>query len=142
MKYQIGDIVLLDMGSERRFVCVVDYDPRLDVASVLLTSNEFDLICDGDFVVTPDETGLLFPLVITSLIGPVKMSDHVVPDTTFGALSAPLTAELRAWSFGDAGPLIASRRGIPLRGPSDTRWSFAERELALFNGIMAPWEDA
>ena len=149
VKYQTGDIVLLDMGSERRFVCVLDYDPRLDVASVLLTGNEFDLLTDGDFVVTPEETGFRFPLVITSLVGPVKMADHVVVeqrgmsgDLVRGALSSPLTAELPAWSFGEAGPLIASRRGMPLRGPSDARWSFVERELALFSRIMAPWEDA
>lgn len=156
MKYEKGDIVLINVGDERRFVIILmtpdeDYNEYLPeqnlnpIYNVALTNNEFDLITDQDVHLYSEEVGLPFPLVVLGLVGPVRVEEHAVPLDRIikqGKVIPEVFKELRPFIYlGEVGPLLSSRRGMPLRGEADPRWKFVEDELHLMQKVFAPWED-
>ncbi len=96
-------------------------------ARIVLTNNCTEYACDWDVCVKQPDTGLTFDLLIAcDLVTTVSRTQIV---KTVGRLDDALLKPVIAAVSRDFEGISADRRGIAIRGPSDSRWGFRETEL-------------
>jgi hypothetical protein len=137
---KIGDIYLVTPGQlgmgANRLCAVLELDSAMETARVALMTNETEYACDWDVRMSRDELQLPYELMvecdIVSSVWWTQLSIRVgfVPNAMWSGL-------LVAATTGDFSEVDESRRGAPIHGSSDPRWTFREHELSALQALSA-----
>jgi hypothetical protein len=128
---QIGVAEPMDGLGAARLVLVIEVDDEDPAATVALLTNELDLATDADLLLSSQETGCPFALLVeTDVVGPLWWVQLCEP---VGQV-APDTLETIAHEIA-AGPGSTSRiaHGLAVLGPSDPRWDLKQSEATDLN---------
>ena len=110
----------------KRLALVRSVDPDLNVAQIMLTHTYPELADDTDAVLSPEQSRLPFPLVVTRVWGSVWRSQV---RSRLGYLSETQLESIRDAVSGEATLLQGVHVGLPLAGLADPRQRFAAQEM-------------
>ena len=135
---EAGDIYVVTPGrlgtGTNRLCAVLESDSSMEAARVALITNEIEYACDWDVRMSRDELQLPYELMmacdIVSSVWWTQLSRRVgtVPNHIWSGLSL-------AANTGDFVEVNESRRGTPIHGPIDPRWTFREEELSALQAL-------
>jgi len=133
---QVADIRLIRALSSgaQRLALVLRVCTEQNFVVICLLSNEVDMMSDFDVLLTREETGLPFDVVAElDLTVPVYL---IQASSLFGRFrSADLLRQLQTASAGDIESVGPGLRGQPIRGQTDPRWEYKEKELAALQEL-------
>ena len=103
----------------------------------MLAHTDYEIRTSLDALVAGEELGLPFDLAMeTDLVGPVSLQR--LAGTAIGRIPSGLLEDLRdAADLGEMPDELASRAGVVLRGPDDSRWAWKVAEGNALNRILA-----
>jgi len=137
---KVGDIYVVTPGrlgtGANRLCAVLELDSAMETARVALLTNETEYACDWDVRMRHDELQLPYELMmecdIISSVWWTQLSTLVghAPNAAWSGLFLAATT-------GDFREVDESRRGTPIHGPSDPRWTFRELELSSLQALSA-----
>lgn len=127
-------ILPMDGVGEARLAVVLDDAPSHNAIGVAIASNETEMATEFDLRVEPDETGLPFALVMESDTQGTVWTWQV---EVIGTVTADSVDELERIVHRAPSVLSMGRRGLPLSGRDDPRWTWKEQELDELRALAA-----
>lgn len=122
---KVGDIIIADSKDTRAMVVVLDIDDNQGIFKVALIHSCTDFASSRDCIIRKDESDLPFDIVVqTDLICYIDKNQAIKLLTN--VVDLPFFRDIKIMNDHK---LPAERRGTPLQGEKDARWSFKLEEL-------------
>ncbi len=135
----VGDLFVIKAGrvgtAANRLGVVLDVDASFQVVRCALLTTETEYACDRDVRLTSEELQLPYAVIVECDIVTSVWWNQVGPN--IGAIPAELRSAIIDATTGDFVGIEEWRRGTPIHGPDDPRWSFREQELSALHALSS-----
>jgi hypothetical protein len=118
---------------ERQLAYVHIVDKELGFANVRLVSRKLDMAGPDDVILSPDETGIPFDVVVEQVCGPVYFDQLSRP---VGYTGQDILDKINEGGLSGELDFPTDKKGEPISGPEDPRYEYALERLTVMKKLF------